>query len=144
MNRRTLGLILGILGFSAALVAAWLLFRPVSNVWGQECGSVLAPKEPIPLSEITRVLEEAAFESACPDAWAPLIAWGSGVGVAASLLIALGAYLYLALPINSSKRRPALPTAQLSIELERIQKLYQSGALTHEEYVSAKSKLLAE
>jgi hypothetical protein len=144
LNRRTLGLILGIMGASAALVATWFLFRPAINVWGQQCGSVLAPKELVPLSELTRVLEQAAFESACPEAWAPLISWGTVLGVAASILIAAGAYLYLALPKTSSKRRPALPTVQLSSELERIQKLYQAGALTQEEYVSAKSKLLAE
>lgn len=144
MNKQNFGLATVVLGLLSALAAATVAFRPVTNSWNQDCGSFLAPKEVLPLSELTRALEEAAFKTACPEAWSSLVGWASGLAVAAAVLIGIGAYLYFVVPRNSARGRAAPPRRQLSEELERVQNLYKSGGLTEEEYKVAKSRLLGD
>lgn len=144
MTRKSIGIALGILGLLAAIAASASALRPVANVWGQECGSVLFPEDVLPLIELTRALEEAAFETACPEAWAPLISWAVGFAAAAAVLIGMAAYLYFVARKNPSRGRPVPPKRQLSEELERVQNLYKSGGLTEEEYAAAKSRLLGD
>lgn len=144
MNRKSIGIVSGILGLLAAVAASASALRPVANIWGQECGSVLLPEEVLPLTELTRALEEAAFETACPEVWSPLAGWAIGLSVAAAVMIGIGAYLYFVLPKNPSPGRPVPPKRQLSEELERVQNLYKSGGLTENEYKAAKSRLLGD
>lgn len=144
MSKQNFGLVAVILGLLSALVAVIIAFRPVTNVWGQDCGSVLSPERLIPLSELTRVLEEAAFDTACPEALSPLVAWTIGLAVVAAVMIGIGVYLYFLGPMNPSRGRPVPPKRQLSEELERVQNLYKSGGLTEEEYTAAKSRLLGD
>lgn len=144
MTRKSVGMALGILAILAAIAASESALRPVANIWGQECGSVLLPEDVVPLSELTRALEEAAFDTACPEAWSPLAGWAIGLGLAAVLLIGIGTYLYFVVPKNPTPGRPVPPKRQLSEELERVQNLYKSGGLTEEEYTAAKSRLLGD
>ena len=144
MTRKSIGMVFGILGLLAAIAASAAALRPVANVWGQECGSVLVPAKVLPLTELTRSLEEAAFETACPEAWAPLVGWAIGFAAVAAVMIGIGAYLYYVAPKSSYRGRPVPPKRQLSEELERVQNLYKSGGLTEEEYAAAKSRLLRD
>jgi hypothetical protein len=59
------------------------------------------------------------------------------------ILILLGAYYFFAAPDQPLvAAKTSAGGAQLSDELARLQDLYNSGALTQEEYSAAKSKLL--
>jgi hypothetical protein len=143
LNKQNFGLVTVTLGLLSAIAAVIIASRPVTNVWGQNCGSVFSPEKLIPLSELTRVLEEAAFDTACPEAWSPLVGWAIGLAAVAAVMIGIGAYLFLG-PKNPPRGRPVPPKRQLSEELERVQNLYKSGGLTEEEYTAAKSRLLGD
>jgi hypothetical protein len=143
MKRRTLGIVFGVTGIGSAVGALALALTPVTNEWGQECGSLLAPKGLNAFSDLTRFLEQAAFDSACPESWSPLLYGAAGLGGLFLILILLGAYYFFASPDEPLVAPKAQAGgAQLSEELARLQDLYNSGALTLEEYSSAKSKLL--
>ena len=144
MNRKLIGFTIIILGLIPSLAAVGLLFRPVSNLWGQACGSVLVPAELIPLSNLTRTLEEAAFNAACPEAWSPLIYWAVGLAALSAVLFSVGTLFFMPDSKSGGKRIQIEPKRQLTDELERVQNLYQSGGLTDEEYVAAKLKLLGD
>ena len=132
------GLVLGV----AAVVVA---LRPVNNIWGQDCGSVINRQDLDPISELTRALEQAALETACPEALSPLVNWSLGLALLALALIGFGVYLAVVNPAGQLWSKPVKPqSGNLSAELDRLKYLHNSGALTDEEFASAKKKLLSD
>ena len=144
MTRKNIGLVSIVAGLISVLAAVFVGLRPVTNVWGQECGSLLSPQKLVPLTELSRAIEEAAFQTACPNALSPFSGWAIGLAVLAVFLFAVGTYLQLARTNGPSITRSAPQNRQLAEELERVNVLYNSGALTHQEFVAAKSKLLSQ
>ena len=145
MKRKQAGVVSGSLGVALGAVGIFVALRPVTNIWGQECGSVLIPKELEPISELTRALEQAALETACPDAFLPLLNWSIGLALMALALIGLGVYLAVVKPEGQFWSKPAkVQSSNLSSELDRLKYLHSSGALTDEEFASAKKKLLSD
>ena len=145
MKRKQAGVLAGSTGVALGAVGIFVALRPVTNIWGQECGSVLIPKELEPISELTRALEQAALETACPDAFLPLLNWSIGLALMALALIGLGVYLAVVKPEAQFWSKPAkVQASNLSSELDRIKYLHSSGALTDEEFASAKKKLLSD
>lgn len=145
VKRKPAGNILGSVGLAIGVTAAIVALRPVTNIWGQECGSVIIRQELEPISELTRALEQAALETACPDALSPLVNWSIGLALMALALIGLGVYLVVVKPEAQLWSRRVKPqTANLGAELDRLKYLHNSGALTDEEFSSAKKKLLAD
>jgi len=145
VKRKPAGFVTGSIGLAIGAIAATVALHPVTNIWGQECGSVLIPKELEPISELTRAIEQAALETACPDAFLPLLNWSIGLALVALALIGLGVYLAVVKPEAQFWSTPAkVQSSNLSSELDRIKYLHSSGALTDEEFASAKKKLLSD
>lgn len=145
MKRKPAGYVTGSLGLAIGVTAAIVALRPVTNIWGQECGSVLIRQELEPISELTRAIEQAALETACPDAFSPFVNWSIGLALMALALIGLGVYLAVVKPEWQLWPKSVKPqTASLGAELDRLKYLHNSGALTDEEFSSAKKKLLSD
>jgi hypothetical protein len=145
MKRKQAGVLAGAIGVALGAVGAFVALRPVTNIWGQECGSVLIRQDLEPISELTRALEQAALETACPDALSPLLNWSIGLAIISLALIALGIYLAVTKPEEQLWSKPAkAQSSNLSSELDRLKYLHNSGALTDEEFASAKKKLLSD
>jgi hypothetical protein len=145
MKRKQAGVFAGSIGVALGAVGIFVALRPVTNIWGQECGSVLIRQDLEPISELTRALEQAALETACPEALSPLVNWCIGLAIISLALIALGVYLAVTKPEEQlwSKLAKA-QSSNLSSELDRLKYLHNSGALTDEEFASAKKKLLSD
>ena len=145
VQRKPAGYIIGSVGLAIGVTAAIVALRPVTNIWGQECGSVLIRQELEPISELTRALEQAALETACPDAFSPLVNWSIGLALMGLALIGLGVYIAVVRPDAQLWAKSVKPqNANLGAELDRLKYLHNSGALTDEEFSSAKKKLLAD
>ena len=143
MKRKKAGVIAGSIGVALGAAGTLVALRPVTNIWGQECGSVLIPKELEPISELTRALEQAALETACPDALSPLVNWSIGLAIVSVALIAWGLYLAVTKPEEHLWSKPAkAQSANLSSELDRLKYLHNSGAITDAEFAHATKKLL--
>lgn len=145
MKRRLVGFVTGSLGLALAVVGVIVAFRPVTNIWGQNCGSVMIGQELEPISEFTRVIEQAALETACPSALSPFVNWSIGLGLLAFALIGLGVYLAVVKPEAHFFTKPVKQKgSNLSAELDRLKYLHNSGALTDAEFAYATKKLLSD
>jgi hypothetical protein len=145
MKRKQAGILAGSIGVALGAAGTFVALRPVTNIWGQECGTVLIRQDLEPISELTRALEQAALETACPDAFLPLLNWSIGLALMALALIAWGVYLSVVKPEEQFWSKPAkVQSSNLSSELDRLKYLHSSGALTDEEFASAKKKLLSD
>jgi len=145
VKRKPAGFVIGSLGLALGVVGVFVAFRPVTNIWGQNCGSVIIRQELDPISEFTRVLEQAALETACPDALLPLVNWSVGLALMALALIGLVVYLAVVRPEAQLFSKPAKSkTSNLSAELDRLKYLHNSGALTDAEFAYATKKLLSD
>jgi hypothetical protein len=143
MKRKQAGVISGSLGVALGAAGTFVALRPVTNIWGQECGSVLIRQDLEPISEFTRVLEQAALETACPDALSPLVNWSIGLAIVSVALIAWGVYLAVTKPEEHLWSKPAkAQSSNLSAELDRLKYLHNSGAITDAEFAHATKKLL--
>jgi hypothetical protein len=145
VKRKPAGFITGSLGLAIGVTSAIVALRPVTNIWGQECGSVLIRQELEPISELTRALEQAALETACPDALSPLVNWSIGLALMALALIGLGVYLAVVKPEALLWPKSVKPqTINLGAELDRLKYLHNSGAITDAEFAYATKKLLSD
>ena len=145
MKRRQAGIIAGSTGVGLGAIGTFVALSPVTNIWGQECGSVFIRQDLEPISELTRALEQAALETACPDALSPFVNWSIGLALLALALIAVGVYLTVVKPEARFGSKPIKPQkSNLSAELDRLKYLHNSGAITDAEFAHATKKLLSD
>ena len=138
MSKRSGGALLSVTGIILGVIGLVVAFRPVENFWGQNCGSVFAPENTYDIGFGDSFLDRAAFDSACPDAIAPYLAWTWFLLVAACLTLLVGAVLFA----TATQAPGGNSSPTVASELERLEALQRSGALTDEEFVRAKGRII--
>lgn len=146
MSKRVVGAVLLVFGAVLGAIDAVIAFKPVENYWGQNCGSVLAPKNSPDKGFGNELMDSAAFSSSCPGSMEPFIFWAWALLLVSVTALVVGAVLTASPSSRTEASEGAAARAStvgIGDQLDKLHSLRISGVLTDEEFIAAKARLIA-